>query len=91
MTATATKKSWFRINKDIEYSTDFKFFSENQIRIVRTGTKHTFCSRLESKTFATKLGFNSKGVLDESDIIHQTMLIHKEILAGKHGTGTFVD
>lgn len=91
MSATATKP-WFHINKDVEYSTDFKFFSENQIRVVRTGTKHNFCSRLEAKSFATKLAFNRNGELDEADIIFETKKIHKEILAGKHhATGTFVD
>jgi len=84
-------KTWFKINKDIEYSTDFKFFSENQIRVVRTGTKHSFCSRLESKKFSEKLAFNKEGVLDDCDIVSETLKIHKEILAGKHGQGELVN
>lgn len=93
MTATAeNKKPWFHINEDVEYSTDFKFFSENQIRIVRTGTKYQFCSRLEAKTFKTVIAYNRKGILDEADIIYNTRLIHAEILAGKHHKGgKFVD
>jgi len=92
MSAAATaKKPWFRINKDVEYSTDFKFFSENQIRVIRTGTKHSFCSRLEAKKFSEKRAFNREGTLDDVNIIGETKKIHQEILAGQHGTGEFVD
>jgi len=87
----SAKKTWFKINKDVEYSTDFKFFSENQIRVVRTGTKHYFCSRLEPKKFSDKLAFNKEGVLDDCDIVSETLKIHKEILAGKHGQGELVN
>jgi len=86
----AAKKPWFRINADIEYSTDFKFFSENQIRVVRTGTIHSFCSRLEPKTFKKVIAFNSKGIMDDCDIISKTKEIHTEILAGQHGAGELV-
>jgi len=88
--ATAIKP-WFRINKDVEYSTDFKFFSENQIRIVRRGTRHSFCSRLEAKTFGVKLAFNYEGTLEGADLIVISQKIHQEILEGKHGEGKFVD
>ena len=84
--ATAIKP-WYKIKDEVEYSTDFKFFSENQIRIVRTGTKHNFCSRLEAKSFKTILAYNRKGELDAADITHITHLIHKEILSGKHHEG----
>jgi len=85
-------KPWYKIKDDVEYSTDFKFFSENQIRVVRTGTKHNFCSRLEAKSFKTIIAYNNKGELDFVDIVHTTRLIHKEILAGKHHkTGEYVD
>lgn len=96
MTATAQKK-WFRMNEpvkakdDVEYSTDFKFFVENQIRVVRSGTKHSFCSNLEAKTFQVKFAVNREGRLDEADIMHTIKLIHQEILAGKHGAGEFVN
>lgn len=91
MTATATQKTWFRINADIEYSTDFKFFSENQIRIVRIGKKHSFCSRLEAKTFKEQIAFNSEGMMDDFDITSITKKIHQEILAGQHGQGELVN
>ena len=84
-------KSWYKINKDVEYSTDFKFFSENQIRIRRTGTKHSFYSRLEAKKFSEKNAFNRNGILDDCDIIAETQKVHKEILLGIHGKGEFVN
>jgi hypothetical protein len=90
MTTTA-QKPWFRINAGIEYSTDFKFFSENQIRIVRTGKKHSFCSRLEAKTFKTEIALGSQGMMDDCDIVSISKQIHKEILAGQHGVGELVN
>jgi len=86
-----TKKSWFRINKDVEYSTDFKFFSTNQIRIVRNGKLYSFCSRLESKTFEVKPAFLKNGVIDEIDLGVISRIIHKEIITGKHGKGKLVN
>ena len=87
-----TKKAqWYRINKDVEYSTDFKFFSENQIRIVRTGKRHNFCSRLEAKKFKDVIAVNAKGTLMDSEIELACRQIHKEILTGKHGAGSLVD
>jgi len=91
MTTTTTQKPWFKINADIEYSTNFKFFSENQIRIIRIGKKHSFCSRLEAKAFKTEIALNSQGMMDDFDIISLSKKIHQEILAGQHGTGELVD
>ena len=31
------EKQWYRINEDVEYSTHFKFFLDNQINIVKSG------------------------------------------------------
>ncbi len=87
----APKKEWFRINKNVEYSTSFKFFRENQIYIIKSGTRHKFCSRLESKVFLEKICPYFTGDYPESDIFVMTMKIHNEILAGKHGKGKFVD
>lgn len=42
---------WYKINEDVEYSTDFDFFTNHQIRTVKSGNKYSFCSRLENKTF----------------------------------------
>jgi hypothetical protein len=84
---------WYRLKNDghIEYSTDFNFFRENQIRIVKTGTKYQYCSRLESKTFHTETAYNRVGELDNADIEHRIKIIHTEILSGKHGEGDLVD
>jgi hypothetical protein len=92
MVATEQKtKNWYKINKDVEYSTSFKFFSENQLRIVRTGTRHNFCSRLESKSFLETICLYKGGEYCDADIMAMSMKIHKEILAGKHGKGELVD
>lgn len=88
---------WYRLNQKnkegdvVEYSTDFKFFTENQIRVVKSGKRYTFCSRLESKCFLEKIAHNRTGELDDADMTHYTRLIHKEILNGKHGKGELVN
>jgi len=85
-----SEKNWFKTG-EVEYSTDLKFFSENQILIIQRGTKHIFCSRLESKTFQTKLAYTRNGMIDDAETsvaIHQ---IHQEILSGKHGDGELVN
>lgn len=94
MTAVVKKtkaKEWYRINEDVEYSTSFKFFSENQIRIVRSGTRYNFYSRLESKSFLKIICPYSNGEYCDADIIGIYIGIHNEILAGKHGKGELVD
>jgi len=98
MSEVATdKKPWFRIDqpnktKDVvEYSTDFKFFSENQILIWRSGKRYTFTSRLEARKFGEKLSVNRKGELSPTEIVLFTRQIHQEILQGKHGSGKLVE
>lgn len=91
MSMATKNKPWFRINKDVEYSTDFDFFLKNQIRIIRSGTRHSFCSALEAKKFKEKTAFNSKGIIDEAELKNDCLLIHQEILSGKHGVGEFVE
>jgi len=85
-----TKAQWYRINKDVEYSQDFKFFSENQIRIVRTGKRHNFCSRLEAKKFKDVIAVNRSGSLSDSEVVLVCKSIHTEIFSGKHGFGSLV-
>ena len=91
------KKKWFRIdepsktNDEVEYAVDYKFFAQHQIRVVRSGVQHSFCSNLESKTFRVVKAVNREGRMSEVEIEAFSRLIHQEILAGKHGTGKFVD
>ena len=92
MTATLEQpKEWFRINKDVEYSTNFKFFSENQVRIVKSGNKYKYCSRLESKCFKIDSAIFGNNEFSDSHLIKEFKIIHKEILAGKHGKGELVN
>jgi hypothetical protein len=78
------KSKWYKIG-EVEYSTDFGFFLEHQIHIVRHEHGTSFNSRLESKTFITK------GVVSEQA---ETAICHNiffEVLQGKHGKGEFVN
>lgn len=88
-TKAATKiKPWFRVNKDVEYSTDFTFFKFNQARLVKSGNKYTFCSRLEAKTFKTERALNSTTYeFTDTELINKWKEIHAEIIAGKHHEG----
>ncbi len=97
-TKTAIEKTqWFKLNhknKDgdiVEYSTDFEFFIKNQLIVWRSGTRHSFTSGLESKTFMTQRAYNQQGTFDKCDLIEFAKQIHKEILQGKHGSGQLVD
>lgn len=93
----ATQNKWFKIKsplktKDIvEYSTDFKFFSENQIRIVRTGRRYNLCSRLEAKSFKNVDSFLKSGDFSDTELMHKVREVHQEVLSGKHGEGVLVD
>lgn len=94
----ATKpKDWFRLdqkNKEgdvVEYSTDMDFFMKEQLRLVRSGSKYTFCSRLEAKTFRIETALFGNHTFSDDQIINFAIQIHKDILAGKHGEGSLVD
>lgn len=93
MTATAQpKKAWFRINKNVEYSTDYNFFLEHQITIVKSGKVHQFNSRLEAKQFKKIISPYKDGSLTDAETESYLRTIHREILAGEHHTnGKFVD
>lgn len=91
------EKTWFKIKeplktKDVvEYSTDYRFFIENQVRVVRTGTRYNFCSRLEAKTFKSLNEIGRKGELNNFEIELRLKEIHSEILKGVHGEGELVE
>lgn len=82
--------TWYHINKDVEYSTDFDWFTKNQINLVKSGNKYTFCSRLESKVFKIKNAIFGNYELTDDEIIKTWKKIHQEILEGKHGKGKIV-
>lgn len=86
-----TKKPWYKISKDVEYSTDFKFFKEHQVVLYNQGTINNFCSRIETKCFRTVTSVFSSGEIPQPDADLILMQIHREILSGKHGTGELVD
>ncbi len=95
MTAKTTskcQKPWFRITKDIEYSTDFEFFKGNQIMVVRTGKVHNFCSRIEGKSFLKYVSPYKGGDLTPTEKDQIIRSIQADILKGKyHSKGKFVD
>lgn len=83
--------TWYRIKKDVEYSTDFDWFVKHQARTVKSGSKYTFCSRLESKVFKTKSAVFGNSEFSDSELIATWKEIHKEILEGKHGKGKILN
>ena len=91
MSKDVKPKQWYQLPSGVEYSKDFKFFSEHQIRIVRSGNKYTFCSKLEAKSFRTCRALFGNHEFSESQLDTIYKEIHKEILDGKHGQGTLVD
>jgi hypothetical protein len=90
-------KKWYYIKKDVEYSTDLKFFIENQVTysINREGYPTlTVFSRLDGKVF-----HRGKNVLDtlnskdiESEVPNIIAEVHKNLLEGKYyPDGKFID
>lgn len=91
MSKDVKPKQWYQLPNGVEYSVDYDFFVANQIRIVRSGTRHTYCSALEAKTFKVLTALNKQGEFNTDEIGLACKEIHREILDGKHGQGTLVD
>lgn len=97
MQQEAKQKDWFRLdqkNKEgdvVEYSTDFDFFSKEQLGVSRSGSRYSFFSLLEAKTFFTTQAIFGNYEFSDDQIINFAIQIHKDILAGKHGEGSLVD
>lgn len=95
MVATA-KQIWFKMlsltGKEIEYSTDFKFFMREQIAFSSRGIYYKFYSRLDGKRFRS-LNTSLQGYRDFTDEEIEGICkeIHSEILSGKHGEGKLID
>lgn len=85
-----TKTQWYRLSNGVEYSKKYKLFSKYQIYTVKSGKIHKFCSRLESKVFKQISALTQDGTLTELETNLIYKMIHKEILRGEHGRGTFV-
>ena len=84
-------KQWYQLPSGVEYSVNYDFFVANQIRIVRSGKRHTYCSAIEAKTFKVVSSLNVEGRFKTDEIELACKEIHREILDGKHGNGTLVD
>lgn len=85
---------WYRLkNKpSVEYSTDFEFFKQNQISVVKSGRNYSFQSRLESKRFHhTSAVLRENYSFGDLEIERITKQIHEDILSGKHGEGSLVN
>lgn len=79
-------KKWYLL-RGVEYSTDLKFFLENQIRTVKSLQNHIqFFSSLESFRF-----FKSESNLTTDEIEKLCVAIHKSLLNHRYGKGEFVD
>jgi hypothetical protein len=74
-------KPFYKV-REVEYSTDFKFFKENQVAIVKRGALYSVISRLESYTFVETF----KPQNDET-----LRTIHNKLLNGTYGKGICVE
>ncbi len=67
--------------KEVEYSTDFEFFLQNQVHVVVNKDKRcSICSSIEKRAF-------QKGVdiADDTSIYHLIETIHRDIITFKYG------
>lgn len=81
---------WYRISKNVEYSTDFDWFIKHQASVVKSGRNYTFHSRIERKVFKIKNAIFGNYEFSPSELDETWKEIHKEILEGKHGKGEIV-
>lgn len=95
-------KNWYQISENVEYSTDFNFFIQNQLFFDIQGSRVIFYSRLEYKTFLNEsdtfgLRYYKRTAnyqvqkKDEDYVLEMAKKIHTQILNGEHGKGKFVD
>ena len=90
------KQTWYRINiivksiDFVEYSTDFDWFCQNQTRLVKSGNKYNFCSRIEARSFRIERAIFFYHEFSDEKLISTWKEIHQEILDGKHGEGKIV-
>ena len=82
---TMTTKTWYQMTNSIEYSTNYNFFRENQIRIVTSNNQYNFCSKLENKSFLGNCELND---IDIEEIVKE---IHTNLLNGEYGTGKIIN
>jgi hypothetical protein len=78
---------WLLI-RDVEYSTDFSFFTKNQLFVSKSGANYTFNSRLEKFNFFTQLVLEP---LSEETIKEISYKIFDDLHNGKYGQGVYVD
>lgn len=83
-------KDWYKISENIEYSTNFDFFIKNQLGISVTGSKITFYSLLECKTF--KIQIDTFGLKNNDNELNKIKKeIHDNLLNGVYGVGQLTD
>ena len=82
---------WFKVNENIEYSTDYIFFIGNQISVSGANTnKITFNSRLESMCF--EVVRNPFGLFTDKNIDEKIKEIHNKILNNHyHKNGKIIE
>jgi len=67
--------------KEVEYSTDFEIFLENQVYvIVRRDKSFVICSRLEKKVF-----YDGYHYINDAAVFELLETIHRDIISFKYG------
>lgn len=79
------KKNWYKINNDVEYSTNFRFFYENQM--FTSQEPHEFIikviSRLDGKVLGIIEANKHNGEIDDFDLTQRLKDIHSNLIEGK--------
>ncbi len=78
-------KNWYLL-REVEYSTDFEFFIQNQITVVFSRGILNFFSNLECFTFKS---FDYD--MEDKEVLEMVKIIHQDLLNHKYGKGEFVD
>jgi len=83
-------KNWFKVGEQ-EYSTNLRFFKENQISYSKSGDMISFFSRLEKKLFKEINIQDHRNELADNDLDKIIQEIHNDLLMGKFGKGIYIN
>ncbi len=81
-------KNWYHVNDEVEYSTIYRFFLDNQLLVSRSNNIISFSSRLDGTLFK-ELTLPFRNGESEDSICRE---IHKNLLNGKYyKNGKFIN